>query len=50
MAKFQVTVATVYEFDAESKEDARWLVENGEMPSNHTVEDAYVVAIQKMEN
>jgi hypothetical protein len=48
MGKFQVTTATVFEFEAESREDARWMVENGEMPSNHTMEDAYILAIQDM--
>lgn len=50
MPKFQVTVATVYEFEAEDKHDARLTVEEGEMPRNHVVVDAYVTDVEEVED
>jgi hypothetical protein len=32
MPLFEVTVTTVYEFEAKDRDEARWMVENGEMP------------------
>lgn len=48
MPLFQVTTATVFQFIAEDKEEAKWLVQNGEMPRDHTMEDAYIVAVERV--
>ena len=48
MPTYQVTTATVFQFEAQNAEQAKWLVQNGEMPSNHTMEDAYIIAVENV--
>jgi hypothetical protein len=51
MAKFRVAVTTVYEFsiDSDKPEDAKALVEEGEMPRDHEVFDVWVESVEGME-
>ena len=47
MKKFEVNVIYVYNVNAESKEDAKWAVENGE--HNHDVARCYVGRVDQLE-
>jgi hypothetical protein len=51
MAKFHVGVMTVYEFeiDSDKPEDAKFLVEDGEMPRNHEVVGVWVQDVERLE-
>lgn len=42
MPRFEVTSAITIAFDAESKEEARYLVESGETPRDHELIAAFV--------
>lgn len=48
MPRFEVRVSICYQFDAKDKVEARWLVENGEMPRDHEVIGARVVEVSRI--
>jgi hypothetical protein len=45
MPRFEVTVTTIFSFESDCAENARYDVENGEMPRNHEVVDSYVSSV-----
>ncbi len=48
MPRFEVRVSTLFQFDAQDKQEARWLVENGEMPRDHELIGARVTDVVRV--
>lgn len=48
MPRFEVASRITYQFDAKDREEARYLVENGEMPRDHELIDARVVEVSRV--
>ncbi len=50
MPKFEVRVVSYYQFDAKDAEEAKWLIENGEMPRDHEITDVYTDRVTRVDN
>jgi hypothetical protein len=48
MPKFEVTTVTAISFEAESADEARYLVENGETPRDHELVAVFISTIEEI--
>ena len=48
MPKFEVTQTIIIAFDAETAEEAKYLVESGETPRDHELVSAFVSYVEEL--
>jgi len=50
VAKFQVTIIKIIEFESDSAENARYDVENGEIPRSNEIIDEWISEVTEVPN